>query len=215
MEYKPITNEDIKIRVQSGAALTLTDEPTTANATYTEYQITNPAKRVLDPEAAITVKVDADGAGAGTPTTVTTGFTIDRLAGKVIFDTAQPSAATVTISGKYLPMADAAKAYQFNLSSRVIAEEDTVFGQSYVSRVVIMRDHMASFGQWHVVNQDMLDEFESDSIKVVDIRLGAGGYRMWAVHATNEISGQNTSLQSETLQLQGTMDADGRVISRG
>lgn len=207
MAYKPILNEDIKVRVPAGAALPLSSEPTTADATYTVYQITDPEKRVLDPKAPITVEVNSS--------PVSSGYKLDRLAGKVVFDSARDPADIVTVSGMYIPMADAAQAYQFSLSSQVMAVEDTVFGQTYVSRKVVMRDHTASLSQWHVVEQDMLDEFQSDNIKVLEIRLGAGKYLMWAVHTTNEISGQQTNIQSETLQLQGTQDAEGRVISRG
>ena len=207
MAYKPILNEDIKVRVPAGAALPLTDEPTTADAAYKVYQITDPEKRVLDPKEPIIVQVN------GSP--VSSGYKLDRLAGKVIFDAARDPGDTVTVSGKYIPMVDAAQAYQFSLGSQVLSVEDTVFGKKWVSRKVIMRDHTASLAQWHVVNQDMMDEFQSDNIKVLEIRLGAGKYLMWAVHMTDEISGQQTNLQSETLQLQGTQDADGRVISRG
>lgn len=204
--YTQVLGFDCRVRVP-GTPTALTDEATTPDAQYKVYQITDPTKQVLDPTAPITVKKNG--------TTVTSGYTIDRLFGKVKFSSPLQPSDTVTITGQYLPMADAAQAYQFTLTSNVLGEESTVFGQKYVSREVVGRDHSVSFTQWLVVDNDWIDKLQADNIVVVEIKMGAGIRRMWAVIAADEISGQVRSLQSEALQFQGTQDADGRVISYG
>jgi hypothetical protein len=83
---------------KSGTATTLTTEATT-NVSGKIYQITDAAKRVLDPDTAVVV---ADADGALDPGEIES---IDYLFGKVTLDAAFTPNGSVTISGKYLPMA--------------------------------------------------------------------------------------------------------------
>jgi hypothetical protein len=93
----------------NGAAVAFTNEPTTKQAGTTlpnsVFQVTSPVRRIIDPRLAVTVEVDADGAGAGgyvaaDPST----YVVDWHFGKVTFLTDQGASALVRVSGSYLPM---------------------------------------------------------------------------------------------------------------
>jgi hypothetical protein len=73
----------------SGSPLTLTSEATTDAGDHLNYQITNTAKRVLDPTAAVTVKENG--------VTTTQPYTINRLNGKVTFTDVAPFFTSATV----------------------------------------------------------------------------------------------------------------------
>lgn len=84
-----------KIQI-GGTSTAMTDEVTTETTADTTFQITDTAKRQIDPNIAVTVKKNA--------VTVTTGFTINYLDGSVTFSPALAPTDTVTISGNYIPL---------------------------------------------------------------------------------------------------------------
>lgn len=100
-----------------GPSAAFTNEATTKVTANTVYQITDTAKRILDPSAALTVEVDADGAGGGAyATAAASSYTVDYLFGKVTFAADQGSSATVRISGSYLTPVDIAEANEFEIT---------------------------------------------------------------------------------------------------
>lgn len=91
----------------SGAAVPVTAEACTSLGGGV-YQVTNTARRIWDPSAAITVK---DG---GTPVSSAL-WSFDYLFGKVTFSGYTPSGA-VTVDGSYLPVATVAEVKSFSAS---------------------------------------------------------------------------------------------------
>jgi hypothetical protein len=129
-----------------GTSTAFTNEPTTKVTANTVYQITDTTKRVLDPSVALTVQVDADGAGAGGyVTAASTTYTIDYLYGTVTFLSDQGSSATVRISGSYLPMLSIAKVTDSKVSiSRDAPDATTQDSGSYKERAATLIDVQGS-----------------------------------------------------------------------
>lgn len=75
--------------------------------TSTVYQITNDARRVIDPDAAIVVKANG-------VTVAASGYTINYLFGKITFAVAPT--APVTIDYSYVPLSEACSIRGFSLS---------------------------------------------------------------------------------------------------
>lgn len=115
--YKGFAGYVAKI-LKSGTPTALTDEATT-NLSGNIYQITDTTKRILDRFTAVVVK---DGS-----TTLVAGedYTIDYLFGTVTLTDAPAGA--VTISGKYLPMTQVAKANGFTLTQTANANNNSVY----------------------------------------------------------------------------------------
>ena len=108
------------VKAQS-SAVAMTDEATTMSGTNTIYTITNAAKRTLDIDTPIIVKV------GGSP--VTTGFTIDYLSGIVTFATA--SVRTVTVTGAYVALTTITEAKGFSVTLTRDALDVTRFQQEF------------------------------------------------------------------------------------
>lgn len=81
------------------APVPFVDKPTTADAAYKRYQVTDPDCRYWAPDVPVTVKVDGG--------VVTTGFVLEGAGGFVVFDEAQDSEAVVTVSGSALTLVQA------------------------------------------------------------------------------------------------------------
>lgn len=115
--YKGFAGYVAKI-LKSGTATTFTDEPMDVVSGNT-YKITDATKNVWDRLTALVVK---DGS-----TTLTEGddYTVDYLFGRVTL-LAAPGGA-VTVSGKYLPMTQVAKANGFTLTQNANANDNTDF----------------------------------------------------------------------------------------
>jgi hypothetical protein len=109
---------------QTGAAVALSGEATTSLGGDV-YQVTNTAKRILDPDTAITVY---DGA---TPI-ADTAVTVDYLFGKVTLSSTP--AGTVTIDGAYLPSFAVAEARAFELSFTKELADSTLMASGTTSR---------------------------------------------------------------------------------
>ena len=84
-----LTGKKALVKV-SGSPLTLTNEATTDAGDHINYQITNAAKRVMDPTAAVTVK--ENGVATSAP------YTLNRLNGTVTFQDTTPIFVSQTVA---------------------------------------------------------------------------------------------------------------------
>lgn len=94
----------------AGTSTATTAEPTTDGGAHTAYQITNTAKRVLDPAVAVVVYKDAVEQASSL-------YTLDYLTGTVTFATPLAAEAVVTITANYLPLLTVATARDVSFSS--------------------------------------------------------------------------------------------------
>lgn len=202
----------------SGAAVAFTNEATTTTDHIT-YQIANPARRVLDPKASITVKVDADGAGGGTATVADPStYTIDRLFGKIIFKTAQAEGAVVTVDGSYLPMSTVAEAYEYSWTLEADNQDISQFGDDYIRRAQGQKDASASLSRWFNMDNLFSDAIRNGSILVLEFYTEASAApdaKMWALVSSDETSAAVDGMVEESIDFEGTTDNEGRVISFG
>lgn len=115
--YKGFAGYVAKI-LKSGSPTTFTDEAMSL-VTGTTYRITDPVKGIWDRLTEVVVK---DGS-----TTLDEGddYTLDYLFGTVILD--QAPVGSVTVSGKYLPMTQVAKANGFTLTQNANANDNSVY----------------------------------------------------------------------------------------
>jgi hypothetical protein len=192
-------------------------EPTTKLTEGIKYQITDPTKRILAPFSPVSVYVDADGGGAGTPTTADPStYTLNRLAGTVTFNSAQPADATVTIQGEYLAPSTVAESYEYTWTIEADNQDASAFQDSFVRRKQGLLDVSAELSRWYV-DEAFFDLLDQDKTFVVEFYAdgNATPLRAWMKIASNEVSSSVDGLVEESLEFEGTPDADRRVISRG
>lgn len=139
-----------------GTATVLTNEATTKVTANTVYQITDATKRVLDPDTALVVEVDADGAGGGAYATANPStYTVDYMFGKVTFAADQGAPATVRLSGKYIPTLVVLEGIDFEVDDSVNLIEKTVFGDVWRTRMVGLQEASGSFTVIALLTNDL------------------------------------------------------------
>ncbi|MCL5045569.1 MAG: hypothetical protein M1598_01980 [Actinobacteria bacterium] len=109
-------------RQTTDPAVAFVDEATTADASYTRYQITNPAKRYWDKSQAVTVKKNS--------VIQSSGFKIEHLSGFVVFDAALLGTDVVTVSGSYLTVSQVGGMFNWSLDVEAETEEVTTFASA-------------------------------------------------------------------------------------
>lgn len=189
------------------AAVSMTAEATTATGD-TVYQITDTTKRILCKTCTITVK---DG---GSPTVET--YTLDRLTGRVTFGSAVVR--VITIDGFYLPVTTVANAYEYTWTCSADNADDTTFEASFIDRKQTIKDFAASISQFYDVSNYFYDLLQGDGQFVLEfysVGTSSPDVRAWAKIASDEISGAVDGLVEESLDFEGTNDADNRAVSFG
>ena len=191
----------------SGEPVAFTSEATSSadDKVYT-LASTSLAGLPWDRDATVAVRVD------GTPTTEAV---VNRLAGTVEFSTADTR--TVTVTGQYLPISTVGEAKEFTLSLTATNQEDPAFGDDYVTRVQTLKDVTGSLGAWYadkalvnvvaatsVTNPVLLEYFVAST--------SAYHARTWALFNNDEISASADGLVEESIDWEGTPDADERAI---
>lgn len=120
------------VTVKAGGPSTAASQmATTKIVANTVYQITDAARRILDPNVAVVVEVDADGAGAGGfATAAADTYTVDYMVGKITFNADQGVDAVVVVTANYLsPVAiGEAKSAEITLEQQV--EDASTFPES-------------------------------------------------------------------------------------
>jgi len=101
------------------APVSFTDEATTPNVDYTRYQVTNEAYRYWPLNADIAVKVN--------DVVVTSGFTLERAGGFVVFDTPLLDTDVVTVSGEALTLVQCGGFFNWSVDTDAEVPEATTF----------------------------------------------------------------------------------------
>jgi hypothetical protein len=193
-----------------GPSTAFTGDATTVVAANTVYQITNTAKRIIDPSVAIVVEVDADGAGAGAYVTASAStYTVDYLFGKITFASDQGASALVRVSGAYLTPVDVAEAKEFDLSvSRDVQDASYFVSDGFKRKLVTLKDCSGSVSSLVPLQRDMdpgagstvlSTLFSSGTPFIIEIRLGGAGqyFRAWAlIESTDHKSQVGSMLES-------------------
>lgn len=194
----------------SGAPVTLANAATTADGARFAYTITNVAQRVLDHSAAVTVETSPD----GTNWSAASGYTLDRLFGRVIFGTARPTGTQVRVSGKYVPMTTAAEAKGFSQTATAKNDDASVFGDTFVRRDQVQRDITGSLNSFRTTDKYFDDALTAGNPVVIEFALdGTVISRAWALLNSEQIQAAVDSLIEQDVEWEGAADADGRAIS--
>jgi len=187
--------------------VSMTAEATTTSDNIT-YQITNAIKRILSRDDTITVK---DG---GTPTVES--YTLDRLTGRVTFGSAVVR--TITIDGYYLPVSTVANAYEYSWSGSGDNAESTTFEKEFIDRQQTLKDFESSISQFYEVSNYFYGLLNGDGQFVLEfysVGTSSPDVRAWAKIASDEVSASVDGLVEESLDFEGTVDADKRSVSFG
>ena len=130
---------DIYIATGSGTAMT--GEAVTSLGGGV-YQITDTAKRAINPNAAVTV-LD------GVATVPKANYQIGWASGKITLTNGYTAGGTITITAEYLTLAQAAQAFEWSYDSEVVTEESQTFGDTWKERTLVMKSGTVSFQRFY------------------------------------------------------------------
>lgn len=187
----------------SGTAVSMTAEATTL-VTGTTYQITNTAKRVLDPSVAVVVN------DAGSPVSAT----VDYLFGTVTLASSPGGAVTVTAS--YLPVATIGECKSVDLSISIDLGDITSFDSAGVKKKTsLLQDISGSLGRL-VMPIDDLDSATggvqsihswmlAGTPRLIDVLFTSGArVRAWVLFKSYKVTGQTSSIVESTVEFEGS-----------
>lgn len=129
------------IYIATGTGTAMTGEAVT-DLTGGVYQITDTAKRAINPNAAVTVLDDAS-------TVPSANYQIGWASGKITLTNGYTAGGTITVTGEYLTLAQAAQAYEWSYDSEVITEESQTFGDTWKERTLVMKSGTVSFQRFY------------------------------------------------------------------
>lgn len=201
----------------SGAAVPLTNEATTALGGGV-YQVTNTARRIWDPSAAITVK---DG---GSPVSSTL-WSFDFLFGKVTFSGYSPSGA-VTVAGSYLPVAAIAEVKQISAQFGGDLLDRTTFDSGgYKQKINGLRDVSGSLVMLSTPlddidpvtggNQTLHAVFLAGTPKLIEMKFGTMYIRAWLIFSGLEESAAYDGLVESTANFESAPQRLGAAVALG
>lgn len=183
---------------KSGSATTLTDEPTSQIGSTKTYQITDAAKRVLDPDTSVVVK---DSNGAVSASNIKS---IDLLFGKVTFASGFTPNGSVKMSGKFLPMAVIAQnsgSASLEMTGADLDATDRATAQAnggWMVHQVGLIDITASVERFDDLTADYHDILVAQNPVLLEFSFASGAlvcrgwFVMTADNASGEVSGQET-----------------------
>lgn len=129
------------IYIATGTGTAMTGEATTSLGGGV-YQITDTAKRAINPNAAVTV-LD------GVSTVPKVNYQIGWASGKITFTNGYTAIGTITITAEYLTLAQAAQAFEWSYDSEVVTEESQTFGDTWKERTLVMKSGSVSFQRFY------------------------------------------------------------------
>lgn len=136
-----LTGKNSDIYIATGSGTGMTGEATTSLGSNV-YQITDSAKRAINPNAALTV---LDGV-----TTVSPGdYQVYWATGKIAFNGGYTVGGSVTVTGEYLSLSQAAQGYEWSLDTELTLEETQTFGDSWKERTPITRSASVTFARFY------------------------------------------------------------------
>jgi hypothetical protein len=192
----------------SGEAVAFTDEATT-NTGNISYRITNATKRVWASGVSVVVKA------AGTPVNPALDpYTINRLAGTVVFDSADAGRGAVTVSGSYLPLTTVgdAKTFSYGLSLGTIPAN--VFGDTAVASIAGLVDVSGTVGKF-TGDSYFTDALLAAEAVVLEFATSGAGpdMRARAVLDADQIQAAVDGAIEESVNFVGATDDEGRSFT--
>lgn len=126
---------DIYIATSTGTAMT--GEAVT-DLTGGVYQITDTAKRAINPNASLTV-LD------GVSTVAAKNYQVNYGSGKITLTNGYTAGGTITVTGEYLTLAQCAQGYEWTLNTALALEKTQTFGDSWEQNTLVTKSGTVSF----------------------------------------------------------------------
>lgn len=129
------------IYIASGTGTAMTGEATTSLGSGV-YRITNSARRAINPNASLTV---LDGVTTVNPALYRVSFG----AGLIIFTGGYTPAGSVTVTGQFLALSQAAQGTQWSLDVQNTLEDAHVFGDAWKAVQPVQREASVTFERFY------------------------------------------------------------------
>ena len=188
----PGKKAEIKI---SGSPIDFNDEAMTTTDNLI-YKIDDETKRVWDYKTDPVVKVDT--------VIVTTGYSVVKLSGQIVFD-ADPGGG-VTVSGKYVTLTAVATANEYDYSLENDFEDITPFKSEYKKKKVVMSGMTGSVGKFRELDNYFIDQLISGDPVVIEFYVDEveDPVRVFALLDSDEIAAAANGIQSEKISFVST-----------
>ena len=129
------------IYIASGTGTAMTGEAVTSLGSGV-YQITDTARRAINPNAALTV-LD------GVSTIPAANYQIGWGSGKITLTNGYTLGGTMTVTGEYLTLAQAAQGFEWSYDGEVLTEESQTFGDAWKERTLVMKSGSVTFQRFY------------------------------------------------------------------
>jgi hypothetical protein len=201
----------------SGTAVVTTGEATTSLGGG-QYQITNTAKRVLDPSVAVVVK------DTGTPVSSTL-WSIDKLFGVVTFSGYTPTGA-VTVDASYLPTATIAECRALNIKTSADLADVSVLESQGKKKQATLIDFEGSLDRLAIPLDDLdavtggtqsVDSLmKSGTPKLLDVLFTAGArFRGWVLFSGYDVKSEVAGVVTVSVKFNGASQGAGASFGWG
>lgn len=136
-----LAGRNADIYITSGTGTSMTGEAVTSLGSGA-YQITDAAKRAINPNASLTV-LD------GVSTVSQSNYQVSFGAGIITLNPGVTLAGTMTVAGEYLTLAQAAQGFEWTYDSELVLEESQTFGDAWKERSLVMRSGTVQFQRFY------------------------------------------------------------------
>lgn len=173
----------------TGAAIAVLSEPMSDQGDHKTYQITAATRQILDRTAEITVYED----GAET----SEKYTLERLNGKVIFDSVDATRGVITIDCAYLPATTVAYAHEFTLQKGCDIHLVPKFGDEYKARLGGQKFASGTLSHWDVEDAYFSLALTENRVVVIEFKSHPDDKpeRIYALFESNELKAAVAGMQ--------------------
>lgn len=191
----------------TGDSLSFIDESfsTTDDKTYT---IDDTSKEIWDPEAVITVYED------GVETTE--DYSLNRLKGTIVFDSADAGRGAVTADGEYLPLSAVTQAYEYTYTLTGNNGDVSTFGDDFISREQTLKDASSTLTKFTEIDNYFFDKLNGGELLVIEFYFDENepwDMRMWTLLPADEKSSTADGFVEDSVEFEGVHDGDGKVVA--
>lgn len=180
------------------APVSFTDQATTKDATLKRYQVTNATYRYWPLDANITVKKNG--------TVITSGFTLERAGGYVVFDTALADTDVVTVSGTALTLVQCGGFFNWSIDAKAKAQDVTTYASNGWAENIVSVKNWSGKAEAYWGDKQFFDSL--GNIIVVKLFIDSGAsqrcFEGFAVISGDSVDNQVDSIVKESITFDGT-----------
>lgn len=191
----------------TGDSLSFIDESFSATNDKT-YTIDDPAKEVWAPEAQITVYED------GVETTE--DYTLNKLNGRIIFDSTDAGRGVITADGEYLPLSTVTQAFAYTYTLTGNNGDVSTFGDDFISREQTLKDASATLTKFTETDNYFFDKLNGGELLVIEFYYDENkpwDMRMWSLLPADEKSSTADGFVEDSVEFEGAHDSNGNVAA--